>query len=130
MPMLNLEPLAATAAMNLVNAAPGAENLIRRALHILAEQGCFALGLFLASRGRDADRQAARGLHEALHALLTEAELVPVPAEPPPLTAAYYRDLVTSRDEESDEKALYRLLLTRHLLDRTLTHAVHYAKTQ
>ncbi|NCA89918.1 MAG: hypothetical protein EOM92_13685 [Gammaproteobacteria bacterium] len=129
MPMLNLEPLAATSAMALVRAAPGAENLIRRALHILAEQGCFALGLFLASRGRHADIQAARGLHRALHELLSQADLVTPNLEAPPLNPGYYRDLVTSRQDESDEAALYRLLLTRHLLDRTLTYAVFYAKS-
>lgn len=134
MPIQNMEPLAATAAMRMIEHAGGsAETLTRRAALVLAEQGLFALGLFLVTRKRAEDSRAARSVHEAIHALLDKLDLAPelaLDVEPDRVSAQYYQALVKSQSGESDADALYRILLTQRVLDRALSYAIFYAKTQ
>jgi hypothetical protein len=129
--MLNIEPTAAAAAHRMVQAAgPDCDNLIRRAALVLAEQGLYALGLFLATRGRDEDRRAAAAIHAAAQALLEQAGIDPVIDDPERLSVDYYKALVTTRDDETPAAALYRILLTQRVLDQALTYAIFYPKTQ
>lgn len=132
MPLLNLEPLTAEAAHRMVQGAGAqAETLTRRALHVLAEQGLFAFGLFLQTRKRREDSQVAESIHRSIAQLLTAASLAPaLDDEPTRVSSHYYKALVSRWDGETDNDALYRILLTQHLIDRALTFAVFYAKTQ
>ncbi len=80
--MINLEPLAARAARGMVGGnADNALNLINKALMVLAEQGLFAFGLFLCSRKRKEDIQAASDIHRAVIQLLEDANLTAAPPE-------------------------------------------------
>jgi hypothetical protein len=57
---------------------------------VLAEQGLFAFGLFLATRKRDVDARAAEEIHRAVADLLQRAGLAPVQSGDGRLEAAYY----------------------------------------
>jgi hypothetical protein len=126
--MVNLEPLAASAAAKMVGADPGAaENLITKALMVLSEQGLFAFGLFLATRRRPQDVRAADDIHRAASGLLAEAGLVD--AEGPGAGMAdYYRRITHARAGESQVAALQRILLTKQALETALTYGRYHAK--
>ncbi len=126
--MLNIEPNAANAAKAMQEGAgEGGETLLRKATLILSEQGLFAFGLFLATRGEDI-REAAKGVHRAANELLVTAGLAPEVEDPKQLTVDYYRRVVSSWAKETDAEALYRILLTQRILERALSYAVYYAK--
>ncbi len=125
--MLNLEPLAAQAAVGMVGNSPkDAFNLINKALMVLTEQGLFAFGLFLGSR-KDRDQQAASDLHRAVRGLLAEAGLTDPPHDHP-TTAEYYRALTMTREEETPTHALQRIILTKQLVEIALIYGRYQAK--
>jgi hypothetical protein len=72
--MLNLEPLAALAANEMAGHDPqranDAENIITKSLAVLAEQGLYAFGLFLATRKREQDRTPAQRIDQEARRLL------------------------------------------------------------
>jgi len=125
--MLNLEPMAAQAAATMTGADPNtAENMITKALMVLSEQGIYALGLFLCTRRRDMDLRAAADIHRALRDLLAKAGLAE--AGDRQLEPGYYRELTGIRDGEQPAQSLQRVLLTKQLLETTLTYGRYHAK--
>lgn len=127
--MLNLEPRMARAAMSMVEGANSdAEKLFRRAVLVLSEQGLFAFGLFLASRKKADELRLAKHIHRKANDLLGEMGLAPEVESPEKLTAEYYKSLVSSRQEEADADALYRILISQRVLEQTLAYAIFYAK--
>lgn len=149
--MVNLEALAATAAARMVGPDAGAaQRMINKSLLVLAEQGVFAFGLFLASRKREEDVRAADDLHAALRDLLAKARLdgraapAPAPARTSvasrqaaaPATpavnerdkSAYYRALTQQRDGETEAAAIARLILTKQLIEIALTYGRYQSR--
>lgn len=123
--MIHLEPIAAQAghAMLAAEDSPkGQENLITKALMVLAEQGIFALGLFLVSQSRREDAQRAERIHGALAQLMADAGIAD--AAQPAFSPAYYRQL-TAGQEAAD---LAQVLLTKQLLETALTYGRYHAK--
>lgn len=127
--MINLEPLAARAAQNMVmpNQARDSFNLINKALMVLAEQGLFAFGLFLNSRRNDEERLAAQ-IHSATKGLLVAAGLAPA-QETAQHIADYYKVLTESRPAEQPAQALQRLILTKQVVETALTYGRYQAKS-
>ncbi len=124
--MLNLEPLAARAAAQMVARDPAAAlNLINKALLVVAEQGLYAFGLFLATRRREQEIPAAEDIHEGIVGLLRHAELTDLDALPMP---AFYRGLTTTGAQESELAALQRILLTKQLVETALTYGRYHAR--
>ena len=137
--MLNLEPLAALAANEMVDTRPlrkaeakDADNIITKSLAVLAEQGVYAFGLFLATRKRDEDREIANNIHQSLCRLLQSTQLCEEKNCPQNSTdwPAFYRNLGVQRNGETVPAALHRLLLTKQLLETTLTYGRYAAKAQ
>jgi hypothetical protein len=127
--MQNLEPLAVTAAAKMVGVKEKeSENMINKSLMVLAEQGICAFGLFLASRSRDEDRNAADNIHFAMKGLLLETKLVT--DEKNHLVADFYKEITTQRKGEEELAALQRLLLTKQLMETTLTYGRYQAKAR
>ncbi len=127
--MINLEPLAAAAAERMTAADPGAAlNLINKAVMVLAEQGLFAFGLFLATRKREADVRAAEDIHRGLTTLLEQARLNPPGLKAERLQASYYKALTSSWTGEAPLAALQRILLTKQVLEVALTYGRYHAK--
>ena len=150
--MVNLEALAATAAARMVGPDAGAaQRMINKSLLVLAEQGVFAFGLFLASRKRDEDVRAADDLHAALRDLLAKARLdgraapAPAPARTTGVASrqtvapaapavserdksAYYRALTQQRDGETEAAAIARLILTKQLIEIALTYGRYQSR--
>jgi hypothetical protein len=127
--MINLEPLAAAAAERMTAADPGAAlNLINKAVMVLAEQGLFAFGLFLATRKREADVRAAEDIHRGLSSLLEQARLHPPEIKAQPLQAGYYKALTGTWANEAPLAALQRILLTKQVLEVALTYGRYHAK--
>lgn len=124
--MLNLETWAAEAAARMV-VSGDAENLITKALLVLAEQGVFAFGLFLATRRRDQDVQVADDIHQALRCLLEKAGLSPNP-DPGAGKPTYYKALTQARPEEEPLHNLQRLLLTKQVMELALTYGRYHAR--
>ena len=125
--MFNLEPMAAQAAATMTGADPNtAENMITKGLMVLSEQGIYALGLFLCTRRRDADIQAAGDIHRALRDLLGQTELAEQGNHR--LEPGYYRELTEARRGEESVQALQRILLTKQLMETTLTYGRYHAK--
>ncbi len=129
--MYNLEPMAALAAEQMLAGhadeanAKNTENLITKALLVLSEQGIYAFGLFLATRHRPQDRQAAEAVHRALAQLLVNTGLATHPANAIP---SYYKRITEQTREENSVAALQRLLLTKQLMETTLTYGRYHAK--
>ncbi len=131
--MLNLEPLAAEAAANMVGAdATTAENMITKSLMVLTEQGLFAFGLFLVTRKRDRNKDviAAEDIHRAIAELLYISELTN--EKDPRMSAEFYRKLTSeiakNGEDESEEIALQRLLLTKQIVEIALIYGRYHAK--
>lgn len=124
--MLNLETWAAEAAARMV-VSGDAENLITKALLVLAEQGVFAFGLFLATRKRDQDVKVADDIHQALQRLLEKAGLSPNP-DPGVGKPAYYKALTQARPGEEPLHNLQRLLLTKQVMELALTYGRYHAR--
>jgi hypothetical protein len=126
--MLNLEPLAAQAAAEMVGSdATTAENMTTKSLMVLSEQGLFAFGLFLASRKREQDIKAADNIHRAVAHLLYKAELAV--EENPRLFPDYYRKLTETHQEEDSVTALQRILLTKQVIEIALMYGRYQAKS-
>ncbi|MFZ4791640.1 MAG: hypothetical protein ACOYMW_12270 [Candidatus Competibacteraceae bacterium] len=127
--MINLEPLAAQAAQNMVmpNQAKDSFNLINKALMVLSEQGLFAFGLFLNSRKNDEERLAGQ-IHNATKGLLVSAGLAPG-SEAGQQIADYYKALTETRATEQPVQALQRLILTKQVVETALTYGRYQAKS-
>lgn len=126
--MLNLETWAAEAAARMV-VSGNAENLITKALLVLAEQGVFAFGLFLATRppGRVADVRTASDIDAAIRQLLEKADLQPDPVAGGSITT-YYKALTNARLGEEPLHNLQRLLLTKQVMELALTYGRYHAR--
>ncbi|MGB4498871.1 MAG: hypothetical protein WBI40_09235 [Methylococcaceae bacterium] len=127
--MQNLEPLAVTAAARMVGSdVNSAENMINKSLMVLAEQGVCAFGLFLASRSRQQDVDAAKLIHSAINDLLLETGLVKDSYGK--VDADFYKEITAQRKNEDELAALQRLLLTKQLMETTLTYGRYQAKAR
>ena len=126
--MLNLEPLAAKSASLMVSDEPKkAENLITKSVAVLAEQGVYAFGLFLASR-KDRESRQANDIDVAIRKILTDAGLCD---DAPRISMAeYYGAIGKKRGKESEIDALRRLLLTKQLMETALNYGRYHAKAQ
>ena len=126
--MINLEPKAALAASTMVlpDACNDSENIITKSLAVLAEQGLYAFGLFLATRKREKDERAARLIDTELRRLLLDTGLCQETRAPDMPT--FYRSLTSQQHDESPTQALHRILLTKQLLETTLTYGRYAAK--
>lgn len=126
--MLNLEPLAAQSALLMVTDDPKkAENLITKAAAVLAEQGVYAFGLFLASR-KDRESHQAQDIDRAIRQILTNAGLCNEAAR---ITMSeYYGVIGKKRANESEIDALRRLLLTKQLMETALNYGRYHAKAR
>jgi len=124
--VLNLEPMAAQAAnqMTYPQDAKTSENTITKALAVLTEQGVYAFGLFLATR-KEKERNAVTLINTQLRNLLRDTHLY---TETNPDMATYYRGISAPRGQETPIEALHRLLLTKQLMETTLTYARYHAK--
>lgn len=130
--MLNLEPLAALAANEMAGhdavRANDAENIITKSLAVLAEQGLYAFGLFLATRRREQDAQPARRIDAEARKLLNAAGLASETQVRAPDMPTFYRSLTAAQGDESAAEALRRILLSKQLLETTLTYGRYAAK--
>lgn len=128
--MLNLEPLAVTAAAKMVGShVNDSENMINKSLMVLAEQGVCAFGLFLASRSRPQDIEAAKLIHIAMNGLLLETGLIEDSVDYSG-AAEFYKNITSKRSNEDEVSALQRLLLTKQLMETTLTYGRYQAKAR
>jgi len=126
--MLNLEPLAVKAAALMVgDNAKDAENMINKALMVLAEQGVCAFALFLASRKRAQDTTARDHIHKAMRNLLSDSKLGDLPTS---VDVESYKLLTYIQTGEDDLAALQRLLLTKQLMETALTYGRYQAKSK
>lgn len=130
--MLNLEPLAALAANEMAGHDPqganDAENIITKSLAVLAEQGLYAFGLFLATRKREQDRGPAQRIDAEARKLLRSARLATEDQLRAPDIPTFYRSLTAAQQGESPAEALRRILLSKQLLETTLTYGRYAAK--
>ena len=130
--MLNLEPLAALAANEMAGHDPAsandAENIITKSLAVLAEQGLYAFGLFLATRKRQQDQTPARRIDQEARRLLQNTGLLTPEQMRAPDMPGFYRSLSTAQPGESPSEALRRILLSKQLLETTLTYGRYAAK--
>ena len=124
--MLNLEPMAAQAANSMVDLkdAKTSENTITKALAVLTEQGVYAFGLFLATRNKK-EENAVTLIDAQIRNLLRDTGLY---TETTRDKATYYRGISAPRGQETPVEALHRLLLTKQLMEITLTYARYHAK--
>jgi hypothetical protein len=129
--MLNLEPLAALAANEMAGHDPAsandAENIITKALAVLAEQGLYAFGLFLATRKCPHQAPALRIDQEARRLLQNTALVTPEQMRAPDMPS-FYRSLTAAQTGETAAEALRRILLSKQLLETTLTYGRYAAK--
>ncbi len=125
--MINLEPLAVRAAVTMVGGQDprDAENMINKALMVLAEQGVTAFALFLASRTRAQDQVVSAAIHLAIRNLLGESGLGQFQNI---IQVEDYKSLTQVQAGESDLSALQRLLLTKQLMETALTYGRYQAK--
>ena len=117
--MLNLEPLAALAANEMAGhdskRANDSENIITKSLAVLAEQGLYAFGLFLATRKREQDRIPAQRIDQEARKLLQATGLASVEQARAPDMPSFYRSLTATQHDESAAEALRRILLVQIL---------------
>jgi len=130
--MLNLEPLAALAANEMAGHDPAsandAENIITKSLAVLAEQGLYAFGLFLATRKRQQDQIPAHRIDQEARRLLQNTALVTPEQMRAPDMPSFYRSLTAAQTGETPAEALRRILLSKQLLETTLTYGRYAAK--
>ena len=120
--MHSIEPQAALASERLLEECRSMSDLERittQALHVLSDQGLFALGLFLATRKRDQDKAPAEAIHRQIVELLADLELGERPGNRDAIDLAYYRSLT---------ETLQNLLLSRQVIETLLIYARHGAK--
>lgn len=130
--MLNLEPLAALAANEMVGHDPkranDAENIITKSLAVLAEQGLYAFGIFLATRKREQNKTPAQRIDAEARRLLQSAGLANADQARAPDMPSFYRSLTATQQGESPAEALRRILLSKQLLETTLSYGRYAAK--
>lgn len=146
--LINLEPLAALAANNIVNysllnnvKASDAENMATKSLGVLTEQGIYAFGLFLATRKRNKDEHkknerksdeiVADEIHSNLVELLKKINLFTDNLkDKQDVITDFYREITTpnEKEKESSVDALRRILLIKQMFEITLTYARYAAK--
>lgn len=126
MSLLNLEPLAALAANQMVDPADRktSENTLTHSLAVLTEQGVYAFGLFLATRKKK-EENAVKLIDDHIRQLLKDTGLY---QDSQPDKASYYRGITRPQAPENATEALRRLLLTKRLMEITLTYARYHAK--
>ncbi len=125
--MLNLEPLASDSARSMVTGVPKkAEILITKASAVLAEQGIYAFGLFLAHPKNEAG--LTNGIDLAIRKLLADADLFKMPNNVS--KTDYYANIGKPLNDESEIDALYRILLTKQLMEIALNYGRYHAKAQ
>ena len=144
--LINLEPLAASAANKIVNTslsknaeATEVENIVTKSLGVLTEQGIYALGLFLATRKRNKDEHkrndrksdaiVADSIHLYLASLLKETYLFTDSLKnKQDVITDFYREITAPNENESSVDALRRILLIKQIFETTLTYARYAAK--
>ncbi|HRD88617.1 MAG TPA: hypothetical protein PK752_10255 [Accumulibacter sp.] len=129
--MLNLEPLAALAANEMAGddriPAKDAENIITKSLAVLAEQGLYAFGLFLATR-KAKDQIPAQRIDQKARELLRTTDLDGAEQTTVSTMPDFYRSITAPRPGESATEALRRILLAKQLLETALTYGRYVAK--
>jgi len=127
--MLNLEPIAVQAAAKMIvsDSVKSSENMINKALMVLAEQGICAFSLFLASRKRQEDMVASDAIHSGMRSLLDKSKLGDLDSR---LKVDDYKRLTQVAENESELVALQRLLLTKQLMETALMYGRYQAKAQ
>ena len=137
--LINLEPLAALAANNIVDSsiaqnakANDAENIVTKSLGVLTEQGIYAFGLFLATRKRGQDHSVATSIDNALRKLLKDTKVLTdnLTNIPKSEIAEFYREITAPNENESSVDALRRILLIKQMFETTLTYARYAAKAR
>lgn len=137
--LINLEPLAALAANNIVDSsitqnakANDAENIVTKSLGVLTEQGIYAFGLFLATRKRGQDHSVATSIDNALRKLLKDTKFLTdnLTNIPKSEIAEFYRKITAPNENESSVDALRRILLIKQMFETTLTYARYAAKAR
>ena len=139
--LINLEPLAALAANNIVDSsiaqnakANDAENIVTKSLGVLTEQGIYAFGLFLATRKRGQDHSVATSIDNALRKLLKDTKFLTdnLTNIPKSKIAEFYREITAENKSknESSVDALRRILLIKQMFETTLTYARYAAKAR
>lgn len=137
--LINLEPLAALAANNIVDSsiaqnakANDAENIVTKSLGVLTEQGIYAFSLFLATRKRGQDHSVATSIDNALRKLLKDTKFLTdnLTNIPKSEIAEFYREITAENKSknESSVDALRRILLIKQIFETTLTYARYAAK--
>lgn len=126
MRLMNLEPLAAQAANRMVDPAEPkiSENTLTKSLAVLTEQGVYAFGLFLATR-KEKEKNAVRLIDGEIRRLLRETGLY---LDSQPDLPSYYRGISAQKSGETPTDALRRLLLTKQLMEISLTYGRYHAK--
>ncbi len=129
--MLNLETHAALAANEMAGddliRAEEAENIITKSLAVLAEQGLYAFGLFLATR-KVKEQIFAQRIDRKTRELLRVADLDGAEQTATSTMPDFYRSITAPRPDESATDALRRILLAKQLLEKTLTYGRYAAK--
>ena len=139
--LINLEPLAALAANNIVDSsiaqnakANDAENIVTKSLGVLTEQGIYAFGLFLATRKREQDHSVATSIDNSLRKLLKDTKFLTdnLTNIPKSEIAEFYREITAENKSknESSVDALRRILLIKQMFETTLTYARYAAKAR
>ena len=137
--LINLEPLAALAANNIVDSsiaqnakANDAENIVTKSLGVLTEQGIYAFGLFLATRKRGQDNSVATSIDNALRKLLKDTKFLTdnLTNIPKSEIAEFCREITAPNENESSVDALRRILLIKQMFETTLTYARYAAKAR
>ncbi len=133
--LVNLEPLAALTANNIIHSSPSAtdaENIVTKSLAVLSEQGLYAFGLFLATRKRGNDQIVADNIHRSLRTLLDKTNFLTSELKHSQDTAEFYRELTAQniQTKESSVDALRRILLIKQMFEITLTYARYAAKAR
>ena len=121
--MVNLEPLAAQAGCKMVH--KGADhNMITKALMVVAEQGIYALGIFLKVQKEE---NKASAIHQALFNFVLDAKLLAAGQfKQNCIDMGFYQQLVEGHDANS----IGRILLTKQALELALTYVRYHAKAE
>ena len=125
---INLEPLCAEYGMYFVECLPETpklklsdkENVINKALGVLAENGFYAMGVFLLSANRSKDYAAS--VFDMVMALLNDPKLA--------LTSSQNRGTDALVDIREITEDLPKLVLARKVTEQALTFARYHCKAK
>jgi hypothetical protein len=121
--MINLEPLAAQAGQKMV-AEKADHNIITKALMVVAEQGIYALGIFLKVQKEEGK---AKAVHRALLSFVSASKLLDTKGfNEDFIDMKFYQKLVEGHDAE----AIGRILLVKQALELALTYGRYHAKAE